>query len=608
MNLWNLVRDGDLEAVQNALEKASRSDFDSAIQAAAQAPGDGLEITRAILEKGPQKFAIGAALGQAAAKGRTEIVRLLLEHEPKLDPRNGETVLHAAAAGGHAETVRVLLEAGHDPDTLETELRSTQGWEDGVSPLVSAIRGGHVEAVRALAQGGARLNFATKTYRSPLDMAEALCQAEIAAVLLEAGARPFDPTMLDLFGAAKLGSLDQALATVGETSPEKRQLALLEAVRQGHEPIARAIFEHELPPEAPGLALCAAANSGRVGLLAWLVDECAVPVDLKVSWKEWTALHAAAYGSSLEAMRFCLERGMRVDLKDHDELQPLHYAAQAKSPEAVAFLLEHGADPKARDEHGKNALFHAKKYHASTPEQQAQLAQVLELLQRKGVKTRSKASWLKSLKAKLAPHAREAHKPRTKSGEGEPRASRFGGRPWLAPDEAWPRTEAGDPMAFLLQLDLGALPFEAGGGLARVFMDLEKGFRASDMTILHTSAAEGALAEPPGGVRRLAARQSAGFQAPKTDLPGVDVLCGGVKVELDPNERELLHEVCLAGDKAGGWPHWIQDTEYLGDCDRLLLQVDTGGALDFSYADSGIGFLLQSSADRSRFAMVWQTL
>jgi hypothetical protein len=75
-----------------------------------------------------------------------------------------------------------------------------------------------------------------------------------------------------------------------------------------------------------------------------------------------------------------------------------------------------------------------------------------------------------------AKHQRPAWKPITEPGEGDIAASRFGGRPALRPGEPWPIcNQSGKPQTLFLQLDLDALPEEAGdfgGGLLQFFFCL----------------------------------------------------------------------------------------------------------------------------------------
>ncbi len=61
---------------------------------------------------------------------------------------------------------------------------------------------------------------------------------------------------------------------------------------------------------------------------------------------------------------------------------------------------------------------------------------------------------------------RTAYHPQTIDGDGPPTASKFGGTPWPASNEDWPRCEVcGSPLQFFMQLALDGLPVSYGNGL-----------------------------------------------------------------------------------------------------------------------------------------------
>ena len=141
---------------------------------------------------------------EAAALGRTERVRELLDADPSLTGAwtpDGFQALHLAAFFGHAETTDLLLERGADPATLSrhefvkvTPLHSAvaaegaedtrtvevllgrgapvdAGAEGGGTPLHSAAFNGNVEIVQALLDRGADPNAAKDDGKTPLDLA-----------------------------------------------------------------------------------------------------------------------------------------------------------------------------------------------------------------------------------------------------------------------------------------------------------------------------------------------------------------------------------------------------------------------------------------------------
>lgn len=89
------------------------------------------------------------ALMLASFNGHTEIVKLLLKHDATLDVRNadGRTALMFAASGPFPETVTTLLEAGADPNLVDTK----EHW----SALMFAAAEGNTKVVQTLLKHGA---------------------------------------------------------------------------------------------------------------------------------------------------------------------------------------------------------------------------------------------------------------------------------------------------------------------------------------------------------------------------------------------------------------------------------------------------------------------
>ncbi|MBX3466268.1 MAG: ankyrin repeat domain-containing protein [Planctomycetes bacterium] len=169
-SLFEAVDQGDAEAVRRALER------DPAV-----VHGDASY-------RGEPSFR-SAPLTHAAYRGHLEVVRVLLEANAPLRPRNAWNPLEQAAAGGHLELVLALLQAGAKPDAGDA--------------LAEAAKGGHLEIMRALLDAGADPNRG-QTYSTPLD--EAARSGSMAAVrlVLERGARCQGSTAL--LGAAQKGS------------------------------------------------------------------------------------------------------------------------------------------------------------------------------------------------------------------------------------------------------------------------------------------------------------------------------------------------------------------------------------------------------------------
>ncbi len=60
----------------------------------------------------------------------------------------------------------------------------------------------------------------------------------------------------------------------------------------------------------------------------------------------WTLLHKAIMRGTIKSIRFLLERGANVNVKDGQSRFPIHLAVQHQSLEVVQLLVEYGADVK----------------------------------------------------------------------------------------------------------------------------------------------------------------------------------------------------------------------------------------------------------------------
>lgn len=99
----------------------------------------------------PQTDDVGELLHYAARKGRTDIIKALiekgaLEHIKEKGTAQAEPPLHAACRFGHSDVVRALLAAGVDPSVRDAEGRTPYSLCDT----------DEVKKVRHLAEAGRR--------------------------------------------------------------------------------------------------------------------------------------------------------------------------------------------------------------------------------------------------------------------------------------------------------------------------------------------------------------------------------------------------------------------------------------------------------------------
>jgi ankyrin repeat protein len=160
------------------------------------------------------------------------------------------------------------------------------------SPVADVAQHGDREAVRSLLREGADVNASQGDGMSALHWAAAAGDAEMAAMLVEAGANV------------------RAVTRIGHYTP--LHLA------------------------------CRGGNAAVVELLL----EAGSEVNARTSPGGTTPLHLAAASGSAEAVRLLLERGADVNAREAEWGQtPLVFAAAQNRADAIRVLLEHDADP-----------------------------------------------------------------------------------------------------------------------------------------------------------------------------------------------------------------------------------------------------------------------
>jgi ankyrin repeat protein len=245
------VESGNAQGVRSALEKHASPDGkntlgESLLVSAVRRKR--VEIAALLLEAGADPFADpkADALWAAATHGNREILQLLLR-KPSEKLRNSlPAALTAAVLAGHAEIVEDLLKAGADPNLRH---------ESGTTPLLSACSRGTefvaeiltgrrpqkptdwAAVVKMLIQGGADVNVQDKNGMTPLFVARATGQKEIAELLLQAGADPNakpGPQFLKMIETLKAAGLQPGAAGAqpGHPSPQVREIVLRELMKR----------------------------------------------------------------------------------------------------------------------------------------------------------------------------------------------------------------------------------------------------------------------------------------------------------------------------------------------------------------------------------------
>jgi ankyrin repeat protein len=244
----------------------------------------------------------GSPLRNAAATGRLEVVRFLLDHgaDPNLNeegiaPHGG--ALHAASAGGHYEVAKLLLERGAYPSAEV---------ESSADCLSFAIMNKDQQMIDLLTSYGATRPTQIMSYYGDV------AAAEVAF----AG----DPSLAD--------------------NPE----ALSNAASEGNEAFVRLLLQYQ-----PGLA-SRVAVAGKTPEITRLLFAHGMNPSLP-NWLHITPLHHHAASGELGKARCFIEHGADLHARDEDlGSTPLAWAAKFGQKSMVELLLRSGAKPVHPDD------------------------------------------------------------------------------------------------------------------------------------------------------------------------------------------------------------------------------------------------------------------
>jgi ankyrin repeat protein len=302
--------------------------------------------------------------------GRTDgllaVARLLLD--AGADPvgrsggqrgRGGWTPLRCAVAGAtNPPVVALLLERGAVPDDHDLYLAGFGGDEHeslrlmlghatdvaqlAEMALAAPISQNDTEGVRLLLEAGADpRRYADDDGAAASAAYEAVqsgCSAELLDLLLAHGAEPDRPgregrspyTLASIQGRADLADLLRQYGAVGDISDTDLFLAALQHADQVavREQLARDPGLRDRLSEAQqAAALVRAAETGHTAALALMLD-LGFPVDARGGDDGGTALHAAAYSGSADAVLLLLGRGADLEARDATwDSPPLDWAA-----------------------------------------------------------------------------------------------------------------------------------------------------------------------------------------------------------------------------------------------------------------------------------------
>jgi ankyrin repeat protein len=281
-------------------------------------------------------------INTAAHTGDVARVRALLDEDPSLANRVGDhrgyylgagTPLQNAAATGRMESVRLLLEHGADPNLPEEHI-APKG-----RALYAAVSGGHHAIAQLLLENGANPNQAVESSADALSIAMMHKDQKMVDLLRSYGASrnvELQAYYDDLEAAETAFAANPALAD----DPG----ALCTAAGNGNQAFVRLMLKYQ-----PDLAHRVSCAGGTRELTELLFRHGMSPS--RPSWLLITPLHQFARVGNMEKAALFIEHGADLHARDEDiSSTPLGWAAKFGRTQMVELLLTRGARPNLPDD------------------------------------------------------------------------------------------------------------------------------------------------------------------------------------------------------------------------------------------------------------------
>ena len=313
-----------------------------------------LEIVRILLGHGAYVNAVEVThnytpLHEASSGGHIDVVRVLIENEADVHARDQSqsTPLHVASSKNNAETAQLLIRLGADVDARD-QSQST--------PLHVASSEGAAETVRILIKHGADVHARDQSQSTPLHVASSRNNAEAIQLLIKHGA--------DVSARNEHGSTPLHL---GEYTYTAQLLIEHGADIHARDKRQSTPLHHLWIPETAQLLIKHGADVHARD------QEGLTPLHIASSWPVGIA--------GDRKVRLLIELGASVNAYDNNHQTPLHMVSSSWSPNAksLCLLLENGADVDVENDQGLTALQIAssKEEGSRWPEVYRKIAQLL---------------------------------------------------------------------------------------------------------------------------------------------------------------------------------------------------------------------------------------
>jgi ankyrin repeat protein len=306
------------------------------------------------------EFKCGPPILEAAAKGYTDVIHLLLKNGANINQEgnDGENMLFVASERGQETAVQMLIEAGACVNNGDAIM--------GMTPIEVASQRGHEGIVEMLIKAGADVNLG---YESALYCASEFGSEDMVQKLILAGADlKLEGEVGTALHAASYRYYPQAGKTVVEllidAGADVNQVAgeygtALQAAAAAESYALEAVqmlihvgANVNLIGGKFGTALQAAAYYNELEIVEELINAGA---DVKLVGGEYgTALRAAVISDSLwnlsverriKVVQMLIQAGADVNLKGGKDTTPLEAALSWRRTEIAQILLDAGAKP-----------------------------------------------------------------------------------------------------------------------------------------------------------------------------------------------------------------------------------------------------------------------